>query len=357
MSGVAVGFVHVVTTSASRPRATVGGAFVEGWRRVLRAPAVAASLLLAAVVLALPLAVPLHSILEPADIGFPERAAAGDGLLAHAQDLTRPFLHELIGFGGTLTTSGDWLVRDAANPVAATPAVSYIVLWLFLSGGILDRFARARPIRTAAFFAACGVYFVRFLRLSVIAAVAYYLLFLWIYPLLYVHLFDYLTQSLSLDPTGIRVVLGIVFGLALFLVSAVLDFAKVRAVVEDRRGMLGAAAASIRFIRRRPARVFSLYLLNVIVLVLIFRLWLQVMPEPESFAWSALFLTLLFLLARIWVRLAFMASEVVFFQGELAHREYTAAPMPIWPDAPEVEALENLASQKAEGTRQKLETF
>jgi hypothetical protein len=335
--------------SASRPRATVIGAFVEGWRRVLRAPAVTASLFTAALVLGLPLAVPLHSILEPADIGLPEGAAAGDDLLARVQELTRPFLHELVGFGGTLTTSGDWLARAAREPIAATPAVTYVALWLFLSGGILDRFARARPIRTAAFFAACGVYFVRFLRLSVIAAFAYYLLFLWMYPFLYVHLFDHLTQGLSLDPTWIRVVLGIVFGLALFLVSVVMDFAKVRAVVEDRRGMLGAVAASIRFMRRRPMRVLSLYVLNVIALLLVFRLWLLAMPGPDTSAWSALFLTLLFLLARIWARLAFMASEVVFFQGELAHREYTAAPMPIWPDAPEVEALENLASQKGEG--------
>jgi len=48
-----------------------------------------------------------------------------------------------------------------------------------------------------------------------------------------------------------------------------------------------------------------------------------------------------------------MASEVAFFQGELAHRDYTAAPMPIWPDAPEVEALENLEGQRAEGRGQR----
>ena len=30
----------------------------------------------------------------------------------------------------------------------------------------------------------------------------------------------------------------------------------------------------------------------------------------------------------------FMASEVVFFQAELAHAHYAAAPEPVWPDAP-----------------------
>jgi hypothetical protein len=37
-----------------------------------------------------------------------------------------------------------------------------------------------------------------------------------------------------------------------------------------------------------------------------------------------------------------MASEVVFFQGELGHARFTAAPEPIWPDSPAVEAIRNL---------------
>jgi hypothetical protein len=44
-------------------------------------------------------------------------------------------------------------------------------------------------------------------------------------------------------------------------------------------------------------------------------------------------------LARLWAKLAFMASEIAFFQGELAHAGYVAAPLPVWPDSPAVEAL------------------
>ena len=40
---------------------------------------------------------------------------------------------------------------------------------LFLAGGVLDRLARDRALGAGAFFSACGVYFVRFLRLGVIA--------------------------------------------------------------------------------------------------------------------------------------------------------------------------------------------
>ena len=64
-------------------------------------------------------------------------------------------------------------------------AATTIVVWTFLLGGILDRYARRRPIRTQAFFSASGVVFFRFLRLGVIAAAGYVLLFSLVFPLLF----------------------------------------------------------------------------------------------------------------------------------------------------------------------------
>ena len=124
--------------------------------------------------------------------------------------------------------------------------------------------------------------------------------------------------------------------------SLVADFAKVRAVVEDRRSMIGALGASLRFIRRRFLRVAGLYLLNVVALLVIVRLWLSVGAVAAAAPWLALLVAQIYLLFRVWAKLAFMASEIVFFQGELAHAHYTAAPEPLWPDSPAAEAIENL---------------
>jgi hypothetical protein len=60
------------------------------------------------------------------------------------------------------------------------------------------------------------------------------------------------------DGIVLRTILYVVFALALAFVSAVADFAKTRAVVEDRRSMFGAIGAALRFIRRRPLRVAGL---------------------------------------------------------------------------------------------------
>ena len=139
-----------------------------------------------------------------------------------------------------------------------------------------------------------------------------------------------------------RVVLYLSFVSLLVAVNLVADFAKVRAVVEDRRSAISALGAALRFIRRRPARVLALYLLNILAAAVVLRLWLQTAPGADAPTWLALLGGQLYILARVWAKLAFMASEVVFFQGELAHAGFTAAPEPIWPDSPAVEAIKNL---------------
>ena len=182
----------------------------------------------------------------------------------------------------------------------------------------------------------------RFLRLAVVIGAAYWALFRWLHPFLFGTVYHHFTRDMTQERDGIvlRTMLYVVFALALAFVSVVADFAKVRAVVEDRRSMLGAIGAALRFIRRRPFRVAGLYFLNVIAFLVVLRLWLQVAPSASAPAWLALLLAELYLLVRIWAKLAFMGSEVVFFQGELAHAGYTAAPPIVWPDSPAAEAIE-----------------
>ena len=100
--------------------------------------------------------------------------------------------------------------------------------------------------------------------------------------------------------------------------------------------------ASIRFIRRRFFRTTGLYLLNILTVVVLLRIWLSLAPSATTAPWLALLIAQIYLLLRVWAKLAFMASETVFFQGELAHAQYTAAPEPLWPDSPSAEAIDNL---------------
>jgi len=341
------------------PRATVVGALLEGWRRVLRAPYVTLGVLAATLALAVPMAMLLGLALER-QLGASleaERVLSGwsetwaSDIAAGAEGLLQTFTHEILGFGATLSTLSRFVDAATLNPTVAVVVAAYVAVWVFLSGGILDRLARARPVRTSAFFGACGVYFFRFLRLAVVAGALYWALFRWVHPWLFVTVYGRWTRDLTAETQGvaIRLFLYAVFLMALAVVSAVVDFAKVRAVVEDRRSAISALGASMRFIRRRPWRVAALYLLNILVALVIARLWLQTAPAASSAVWLAFFAGQIYVLFRIWAKLAFMASEVAFFQGELAHAGYTARPEPRWPDSASVEAVRNLGERAPQG--------
>ena len=160
----------------------------------------------------------------------------------------------------------------------------YLVLWLFLAGGVLDRYARARPTRSYEFFMACGVYFVRFLRLAPFIALAYYVLFAVVHPVLFEGLFAELTRDVTVERTAffVRLALYAIFGALLVLVSIVFDYAKVRAVVEDRRSMIGAIIAGARFARRNAAAVVALYLLTACLFVALLLVYAIAAPGAGS---------------------------------------------------------------------------
>jgi len=118
---------------------------------VFRAPAITLGVLAALFLLALPLGLALRGMLvehlgsgvvsERAAYGWDAGWAAEFG--AQAQGIGRTFTHEILGFGGTLSIVGGFFDAKPLPPAVAGTAAVFVVLWTFLSGGILDRFARA----------------------------------------------------------------------------------------------------------------------------------------------------------------------------------------------------------------------
>jgi hypothetical protein len=289
-------------------------AFLEGWRRVLTAPAVlfgtcVISWLLWQLV-AMALSVPGSTVV--AVNGY--RGPWADWVRFGVESLASALALELAPF-----------VRSGGLPRPLLASwLLWAGLWLFLSGGILDRYARARPTGTAAFFGACGIYFFRFLRLAAFVAVALYGL-------------NGVNRESGPDSVRNMGVLAVIV-----LLFVLVDFAKARAVVEDRHSMIGAVLAAMRFIRQRAWRVAALVALNGLTMLALMMAVEWLAPATVAVGpWLATTLVLVPIVGR----LSCLASEVAFFQGELAHAGYTAAPLPVWPDSPAVEAIENLRQQ------------
>ena len=335
----------------ARPRATVLGAFVEGWRRAARAPGVVIAVWAVTTLVTLPLAATLHGAIAT-QLGPSTAAEAAlrgwdldwTGEMAATGGLAATLTRELLGAAGTIATLSRLLSAEPPAPSIVGAIAVYLVIWVFLSGAIIDRLARARPVGATMFIALGAGYFFRLVRLAVLAGAVYWCLFTVVHPWMFETIFDLATRDRPRESHGLAVLAGlyVVFALLLGGVSVIVDFTRVRLVVEDRRSVVASLGAGLRFVRRRFWRVAGLYVLNILGMLVLARLWLQLAVGADGADWLALFVSQLYLVARIWARMAFLGSEAVFYQGELAHAHYTAAPLPRWPDSASVEAIRNL---------------
>ena len=327
-------------------------AFVDGMRRVSAAPAVLFGVALVTLLAAVPPGLALGGMIAESLGDSQAAVTAADGVngewwrefSAGASGVGASFSPRILGFGGVLDNLSGMLDNTPRPRVLAGIGAAYLLVWIFLAGGIIDRYARNRPLRAAAFFSACGVYFLRFLRLAVAALVAYLLLYGVVHALLFDGLYARATRDMTSErgAFALRVALYLLFGGMFAACSLLFDYAKVRAVVEDRRSMIGALLAAARFIRRRPAATAGLYALNGALFVALLAVWRMVAPGAGTSGWplwAGLALTQAYLLARLAVKLLFYASETSLFQASLAHAGYVAAPAPAWPESPAAEAI------------------
>jgi hypothetical protein len=283
----------LVGPAPARPL-TVVGAFREGWRRALGAPALA----VVATGLALAVTLPIAGTRGLAvDLPSVANAVVGDlpGLVTFP-DPWRP-----------LADPG----RSSAAAVLVTAAIGLAVL-----GGLIDRLARARVTGLSGFAAACRRYAGRFFRIGLLMLPVDVALFSW------------------LRTAG--AVRGAVVVAVLLAAHVVADLARIRAVVEDRRSAIGAVAAGARFARRRAGRMTALVLLHLIVPIGLVALW-PVVAGAGPGATGAWALGLV--AVGLWSRLAMLGSSAAFFQAELAHAGAAASAEPLWPDAPEAAAV------------------
>jgi hypothetical protein len=323
-------------------------AFIDGVNRVKRAPWLIAGLWISTILLTLPLAITLQGMLGQHLGGSlaAEEAATGvnydwwNEFLAQAAGVGQSFVPAIIGFAAVLKNLSG--VADARSlPVVIAAVVSAnAVVSMFLLGGVMDRLARDHAIGTSGFFAACGVYFVRFIRLGVVAFAVYWILFGQLHPWLFNTLLPRLTRDLTVERTAFfyRSAAYVAFFVPVLFVNMIFDYAKVRAVVEDRRSMLGAIGAGARFVRRNLGATISLYALNSLVFLAIIAVYAVVAPGASASA-SGFAIGQLYIVLRVAARMLFAASQIALFQSRLAHAGYVARPVPAWPDSPAAEAI------------------
>lgn len=316
----------------------------------VRAPSTVLGLWLATLVVTLPLALAVRaamaehlgssleadSVAEGANFDWIQEF--GDQATGPARAMTPA----VIGFAAVLDNLSA-VVDLRSRPLLVFAAAGvHLVLMIFLAGGVIDRLARDRPTGTAHFFAACGTFFPRFLRLAVMSSIAYGIIFGPFHSWLFNVFEPQLTRDMTAERSvaAVRLLCYVALLIPTGLLNLLFDYAKVRAVVEDRRSMLGALGAASRFLSSNFRAAAALYLLDGVIFLLVLAVYALIAPNVGRANWT-MWLTFgigqTYVAARLWVKVMFWACEIELFQSRLGHAGFVRRPIQERPVPPMVE--------------------
>lgn len=318
-------------------------AFATGLKRVVNSPAVVFWLYLASVILALPLAWAMKGILEGA-IGSSlvhEKLRQGFDLAWYGEfsferrGLATSFGPDVIGILPVLSNLErllDGQVLQVDTTIFLAGGV-FLLAWAFFAGGILDRYARSdEPYSRGRFFTESGEYFFRFVRLLLLAILIYWGIFRWVAPALNRWL-ENATRDVAAERTQLAYALGFyaVVGLLLVLVNVAFDYAKIALVVEQRRSAVLAFLRGLGFLFSHLVRTLSLYFLLVLVGLVLVGVYALVAPGPGQSRVATIALAFLlgqaYLVARLLLKLWFLASQTALFQAARPASEMASTPL------------------------------
>lgn len=310
----------------SRPLSSIR-ATVDGLLLTVRAP----GLLLAIVIVTLLSAIPFAFVVESAVMDSlalqpPADTTASSEIDAEwwldfrrqATGLAATFTPAILGFAAPLDNVSA-LLDGTRRPIAlAVPVALTAIVWAFLWGGILSRFASGMT-SAGAFMAAATRHFAKMLMLTLLAAAASVVLYLSLHAVLFGPVYESIAGRMSTERDAflVRVALYLVFGTVLVLVNAVFSFARVAIVSENDSSIAGAITRGSTFARTHLGSVASLYLIFIAIFAVAMVAYggAELAGGSRVGGWRAIAIGQAFIALRLALRLALAASQV-----RLAHQ-------------------------------------
>jgi hypothetical protein len=199
-------------------------------------------------------------------------------------------------------------------------ALAFVVVWALFLGGAIERYAFDDVPRGISAVAASGArYWMRFIRLAVLAGFVYYGVYR-----LHDRAMDVLEERLidvTEETTAMWATLGVYAVTALILVTvrACFDYAKIAIVVEDRSSALSSALRGIGFVVKHPVRSLGLVLLMVLITAIPLALYVVLRPSVVTPSWLGVAYAILigqaWILSRMALRLTLVAGQTALYQS------------------------------------------
>jgi hypothetical protein len=192
----------------------------------------------------------------------------------------------------------------------------FLLVSVFLNGGVVGRLAAGERVTPAGFFGDCGRFFWRFVRLFLLS-LPVYIIVLALFSRLLTAALKSVTDNAPTEWTTI-IVSNLQF-LAVVLVFSIIqmlfDYTKVRLAVDDSYQVLRSLGRTVGFLLRNFGRTWGTYLLVSLFLVLGFAVFVNVLklipgrglvPAVLGFLWSQAFV-----LFRLWTRVQYFATAFI----------------------------------------------
>ncbi|HDT13136.1 MAG TPA: hypothetical protein ENO03_02140 [Candidatus Aminicenantes bacterium] len=217
---------------------------------------------------------------------------------------------------------------SAIASLAMFLALVYGIFSLFISGGILHTLFKRRGggrgntentrIRLApVFFQGGGKFFGRFIRLFL------WSLALWAGAAIVMMVPVMALGAVSRNGTNESLMFNLglataAFGLFLiFLIMMIVDYARIRLVVEDSRGALKSLLRSVGFIFRRFGKTLALYYLFLLTGAAVIALYCVISSGIKTYSIVPILIAFLFgqifIFARGWLKVGLQAGQLDFF--------------------------------------------
>ena len=195
------------------------------------------------------------------------------------------------------------------------PALLFILISIFLNGGIIGRLAAGEKTTLQGFFADCGKYFGGFFRVFLLSLPVYALVFGGLVRLVSAPFKFWAKNAAGEMPvivaSNLRFLMTI---LLLSIVQMYFDYVKIHLVARDGRKVLAAAAAALSFIWGKFFKAWGLYLLVGLLFIAATAVVIAVTNVLPGTGVAALALG--FILAQAYI-LARISTKVLFFAAEL----------------------------------------
>ena len=299
-------------------------ALVEGFNRILRAGKIILWVYLFSFFLVLGPTLIVSEVIEES-LGqslISEDLSAGfnDAWYREFRSVTKgfgeSFRFSIVGVGAILDGVDGFLSgKIFQEPLAVLClGILYLVIWIFLSGGVLHLYNTNDPVTFGHFMKGAGIYFFRFLKLAVIAGLFYWLIYFYLLDflgdLVQEHTREVIDERVAFLWTLSKYLVVLMF---LIFVNLIVDYTKIITVTKSQRSILLAIVESFCFVLGNAGRTLSLYMAIGLLGVFFLYLYGLLAPGGLQHSWIgiiwALALGQIYILSRIWIRLLFMASQ------------------------------------------------